>query len=205
MADWRHVLLCGLLGAVAAVGCSGGDGDDQGRAAAVVDAPVDSGEDSDPVAGPAVTTVDAEAEAPTTTPPTLVTEEQVAEGRSGYDPDDASVGQPIEVVDPDGIVERAEAFIPDGFPEDRLVIDQLIEGETAITRDFSGYEVVLLYEPLPHCGRLPSLQAAEEDGALVLSVVLDKSGECSDLAFTAAVGVDVADAYRGFPIVATNN
>lgn len=207
MADWRRVVGV-LVACVMLVACSSG-GDEaedvpdaqplnpvgDGLADPTEDSPLPADTDQDD--GPAVSI--------TTVPATVVTPEQVAESRSGYDPDDAALGQPIEVIDPDGAIVRAEAFIPDQFPEDRAVIDRLIEAETAIATNFLDYDVVLLYEPLPHCGTLPSLQATTQDGTLVLSVVLDKTGECTDLAFTAAVGIDVAEGFNDLPIIASAN
>lgn len=199
MAGWRRVVCGVLFSAIVLIACSSEDGTDDA---------------ADPAAGESAgsaertTTTGQDPAAPAsveTTPVSTVTEEEVTEGRSGYDAEDASVGISMEIIDPDGVIKRAEAFIPDRFPEDRAVIDSLIEGETAVTYDFFGYEAVLLYEPLPHCGKIPALSVSQEAGQLLLAIELDKSGECSEIAFTAAVGVDFNDGFSELPITASNN
>lgn len=204
MADWRRYLGVVLLWATLLVGCSSDGAESADRQPAETEETDSAAQTADSVSPD--TAQDAETTAATdpAAPTTVVTEEQVAEAQSGYDPGDASIGKAIDVVDPAGVINRAEAFIPDQFPEDRGVIDQMIEGETGVTYGFLGYDAVLLYEPLPHCGKLPSLQADQQDGELLLSVVLDKSGDCSDLAFTAAVGIDFNDGFVDLPIVATH-
>ena len=202
MVDWRRFFCFVLLGTLLVAACSSDDtstGQQQSQADEVdaADGSTDSVATDSAQDAPAASTEPA-------TPTTLVTEEQVIEAQSGYDTENPAIGQPVNVVDPDGAIRRAEAFIPDQFPEDRSVIDRMIEGETGVTYGFLGYDAVLLYEPLPHCGKLPALEANQEDGNLVLSVVLDKTGDCTKLAFTAAVGIDFNDGFDEIPLIATH-
>ncbi len=203
MANWRRFFFAVLFGTFLVTACSSGGEDNNGsdQQESPSDEPGAADQSTSSIAAAQdVTTASTDPAAPTT----LVTEEQVAEAQSGYDTDDAAVGRPIEVIDSAGAIQRAEAFIPDQFPEDRAVIDRMIEGETGVAYDFLGYDAVLLYEPLPHCGKLPSLQATQEDGNLNLSVLLDKTGDCSDLAFTAGVGIDFNDGFEELPLIATH-
>jgi hypothetical protein len=121
-----------------------------------------------------------------------------------YTIDQLRKGVEVTVDDPEGLVANAWLFPLDAFPDARAVgaeIDRSSTGSVVLDPD-DGFDVVVAYRAGPYCGLLPAVSTFSDDADfIVVEVESRRGGDCTDLLYDEAIGIDFTDAREGRPVV----
>ena len=114
-----------------------------------------------------------------------------------YSADALSEGVPVEVDDPDGVIESATVFLPDelvGYPSRTPELAN--QGVSVMQPGESGYDAIIMYRVGGYCGLLPEVAAAAGEAAIAVGVNSRSGDDCDALEYDEAIGLRLSAGHE---------